>query len=182
MNLLSSVQKDTIRREYLWRLFEVGAFVVITLLLIALVLLLPSGVFLSVETMSVENALEQAKNQRAILEKDVTTQALVKEVRTRLEILRTASSEPPDLSAIFKTVLSHRAFGVSITSLIFDRTPEGGDTRGAVTFSGMAETRARLLAFVASLEAEPTLVHIDSPISNLVKDKNIQYVIHADVK
>lgn len=182
MNLLPHTYKEEIYREHQWRFLEVAGSTASILLGIGLVLLSPSALFLVYETSSVRDALEVAKNQHAALLRDVTTQSLLAEVRRELDLVKPPVDRELGLAPLTRTLLSRRTAGVTMTTISFSRI--AGDTAKRATFdiAGVADTRAALLGLIASLESEPLFGKVDSPISNLVKDKDLPYTIHIDVK
>ena len=182
MNLLSTFHRETVRKEHLWRLLEVSGFVIIILLILSFVLLVPSALFINFEISSAETALQNVKAERALLEKDTETQSLVKEIRAQLDLVRT---EKPEMLEVFPTVekfLLRRTPGITVKSLTFNRNAAPEGPRGSLELSGVAVTRQSLLAFVSSLETEPLFSHVESPITNLVKERDIKYTIHVDLK
>ncbi len=183
MNLLSYEEKTAIRHEHTWRFFEVCCFVIVVLLVLAVVMLLPSFIYLRAAHESAQNALQNAQAERALLERDTATIALVKSVKGELELLAPADPPLPEVAPLVEALLAKRTPGTTIEAITFTRsTVAPAGPRATLDISGTAKDRPSLLGLIGSLESEPLFSRVDSPITNLVKDKDIQYIIHLDVK
>lgn len=181
MNLLSALDKKQIREEYSWRFVETASIVGIVVVLLGLVLLLPSFIYVTFGARAAEAALLVAKSERTVLEKDTETRSVIKDVQARLALL----AEPalrPDLHPLITAVLLRRTGGITIDAFSFDTAASEEGPRGTLVLGGTALDRAKMLAFVASLEADPLFSRVDSPLVNLVPKKDIPFVVTLHVR
>ena len=182
INLLPEANKRLVRSEYRWRSVEMAEFVGLAIGIGALVLLIPSGVYLQVETTAAAGKLLAAQNERAVLEKDTVTQEITRTVKNKLDLLKDDAAAAPELSPLIASALSRRTEGVTIDSITFDRIAADPNAHGKITLLGIADTRDRLLAFVGTLEKDTHFIRVDSPIENLVNSRELAYTIHLYVR
>lgn len=181
MNLLPDTDKKKMSLEYHWRLAETACVMGVVLVLISGVLLLPSLMHVVFETRSVEAALVSHQNERAFLEKDLETQAVVRSVQNKLKVLRD-EDVPQEFFPLISAVLEKRVAGTKLGSFMFERLSSVPDARARIILGGTALTRAHLLRLVASLESEPRFVRVESPIENLVPSRDIPFTVNVYVK
>jgi hypothetical protein len=99
--------------------------------------------------------------------------ATVKDVNNKLGLVENAEKNKFIISEkVVSAILLKKSPGVKITQLIY-----GNDTVGGrkINIIGTAATRDSLLSFRRALEDDDAFKNVDLPISNFVKDTNIQF-------
>lgn len=78
--------------------------------------------------------------------------------------------------SFLQKVLAVKPAALRLTSLTFAKGLEAG-SESSIELLGVAGTRHDLLAFLDSLRAEKTFAAVDSPVSNLIKENNVDFKI-----
>ena len=172
--LLSEEQKIKISREYSVRRFVVFLCFSFAVALLALVFIAPSY-FLSHTKQTVVEERATALAQSNITEQARIAALSLEDAQKKIAILKpgTSSFSPQDL---FRKVLSYKSSQIAIASLSFWKEPRRD---GEVKIAGVAENRESLVLYVKGIEKIKMFSKVDFPVSNLAKDKNINFLISA---
>jgi len=169
--LLTDETMREVKREYAWH----RAIVIIgTLILVFLVVgigLLPSYVLSNarlnevIERTRIMNSVGQGEG-------DPTLQSWLQETSHRLKLLspKLDTDRPSDY---IKKITSQSLKGVHITGFAWTRTDDGIK----LSVNGVAEDRQALITFENRLNASGYFSQVTLPISNLAKDKDIDFQI-----
>ena len=174
VNLLPDTQKKIIEAEYRFRTILVSLSFFIFFLIISSALLLPAY-FLSRGKFSVASA---DTAMAASLTKEQAD-----EVRRELSLLNeklsVVSLERPGLpvSAIISSVVSSRSAEVYIKNMIYES--KGGTSK--IDIFGTSKTRDSFLVFVENLQPAKIFSEVYSPISNLVKEKDVDFTVQIGI-
>lgn len=175
INLLPTERRRALRLDYFLRLGTVAAVLATALVLVALVLLLPTYVFLASAQTTREARLASA-------EADLSSGDQV-ELVTRLDSLTTDAAtliklaKAPSVSVLMRTTLAVAHTGVAVTGVSY--TPQSGTKPGTLAITGTAITRDDLRAYQLALIATPIFSGADLPVSSYAKDRNIPFTITA---
>ncbi|MCH7882910.1 hypothetical protein IIA95_00650 [Patescibacteria group bacterium] len=109
-------------------------------------------------------------------------EAAIKTLNTEIRLFRTKEKERFDITPEFRAVIDSRPAGITIDSFIFERAQKTRPAR--ISISGNALRRSTLIRFRETLEKNPLFSRIQSPISNLLKEVDIQYsfILELDKK
>ena len=166
INLLPIEEGLALKRLYRRRLLVSSLAFLFFLIVFSAAHLLPTYFIFSVKLSAVRTELKEL-NQKI---SDQGTADLVKtvdSVNRKLKIL-SAPGESLALAEILEKTVGHSRQFVSLGSVIIN-------SAGEVVVSGTAASRQRFLDFTRLLEKEPFFSRIDSPISNLVAVKDINF-------
>lgn len=173
-NLLPKDKKDIIHREYRTRLSVVGLWFLFFIFTFFSLLLVPSLLLSSEkERTAQERFVALSKSMERKGETDLD--AALNETKSRLAFL---SNEAPKmfLYELLMLVSSVKSDRISLTNFSFITSADG---RRAIAISGIGENRTALLSFIQALEHTKVFEKVDAPISNFVKDTDINFEIRA---
>ena len=151
---------------------------VISLLVIATVLLVPTYVYLVSAAVSKNarlssiNASLSSGNQSDLAAR---LEALTADASTLATLARVPSS-----SSLIRTALGVSRSGVVLSGLSY--TPPAGGKPGTLSITGIATTRNDLRAYQLALGATPGFTSADLPVSSYAKDRQIPFVITVTLK
>ena len=168
-NLLPQLEKQIIRREYRTRLAAVMLLFFFALWTAGAILLLPSYL-LSRERENTAVGEYEAFSRTVAASDAKTLNAELATVRTKLRALPTGA-ERVHFSDMTRSLAAARSSGIAFTGLSFN---EDGEKR-RLALSGTAESRDDLVAFQRALETSGAFQEIDFPLSNLAKDRKVNF-------
>jgi len=186
INLLSFIEKISIKKEYLLRVLSVCLIMLSLVLCIAIASFSP--VYFSVITKYQELTAE-SQSSTAINQKSKTDEmkALVKNTNAKVTaLLKTKPSA--SAQGLFAEVLASRTPDVHISGFTYENTVSKTEMpvkmpaeTARVTLSGKADTRQGLLTFADALRQKKFFIYVDLPISYLISDTDMDYVIKVYV-
>ncbi len=83
------------------------------------------------------------------------------------------SANDSKVSSVLNKILDQKTSGISVTNFVF------GNNK--VSLTGVAGTRTNLILFVESLKKEKSFKSVNSPVSNLIKEKNLNFLINIGI-
>lgn len=191
MNFLPFKNQVLLKREYKQKFFIALGFVVLFLFAINLILIPPSYIFLKARGENLKKQLEFI-SQSPIFFRFSELNDSLKSLNSAVSFLKEQKEETriiaPLLKKIVESMPKETTVKVSINFISFERggPPTGNDSSTAKTdkiiVQGNAETRTALLNFIKNLKQNSNLWEIQSPPSNLLKEKNIDYTLNIFLK
>jgi len=174
-NLLPEEQKKEIYTEYRFRLFIlIFIFLVITGI-IAIILLAPTLFLSSSEYNNLAEGLGLLQKETPELENSQNLQTTVEKTNNKLTVLQSGREQTPLL--IWSKVIDDKPSGVKINSFSYSKK----DKKVVVIIEGRALVRESLISFAKSLEAQKTFENVNLPVSNLAREKNLDFFITFEV-
>ncbi len=144
----------------------------ILVIIAAIVFLLPSFLIFDARLRDVASQIESVRNEKEVVE----AKDLEKEMETARTLLSLAgASSTSGVSGFLKIVLTHKISTVSYTSFVFSDELH-------TEIRGIARDRQALASFVRSLEKDTRIAHVESPLSNLIAERNIIFTILVEWK
>lgn len=172
MNFLSEENKKTIKREYFRRLFIVIGLFSFGAILIGVVLLLPSSFFLKSQKENLKRLLVISE-ERFSRSKTENIIPIVEKLNVKISLLSSGQKNIEEKSAIIKSILEEKTSKIKINDFFLEK--------GKVSIQGLSDSREDLLAFIASLKNKKYFKKVESPVSNLIKEKNIEFIISIEL-
>lgn len=173
-NLLPEKSKEEIHSKFFYRKLTVLTMMIAFLVFIACVLLLAIHIYLSFG-----GVIEREKG-KSLSELSPTDQLLVKEAQSlnqKLEVLLPSEDSilPSEviLSAIDDNIEGVRLHHLALECQIQTKTC-------IVAVLGRAENRQSLLDYVAKLKQNKLFKTVESPINNLISDKDSQFSLELE--
>ncbi len=162
INLLPYKEKKSIERVRSIRMAQAVSIALLILIITGGILLIPTFI-------TINSRFTIATNQIKTLERDGSITTAVD-----LSTLETRASAIKDTLALPRVVEP-----TEYIDLVKDTTPNGitltrftTDDGLLLEVFGVAETRELLQSFIVSLEKNPKVALVDSPVSNFIKNKN----------
>ena len=110
----------------------------------------------------------EAARKSPILERVEEVEVSIKKTNERLRIFSRSLDRENRISHILEVALGYRQSTVSLAELTFNGPNE-------FRLKGFAGTRDDLLVFIGLLSGSDLIAEVNSPISNLLKDRNIEF-------
>ncbi len=171
INLLPPVALQNFIQEYRRRRALYVEWLVLCLLMVAAIVGLIFLFSLEVRARGVEAELARREAEVAkIISPEQRQQIAAFEARLGVVVKAVAPDE--SLAVIIDQVYRHVHPGIKLSSLTYERQTE---TAATLRLHGIAATRGDLLTFITSLQAEPFFAVIDSPVSNLIRDRGATF-------
>jgi hypothetical protein len=177
-NLLSIEDKKKVSRLYNVRLFTVALTMACVVAIVSLVLLFALSLLLYTTS---SDALKQVGS----LQKEETSDERVTRQTYNAFFSNVAflPVRPTGVlfSDVFDRVLLQKPADVFLKEVSFSGEVTK-DAIGLVTLRGVAKNRAGLVSFIEALRKEPTFFNIDSPVSNLLKEQNLDFSLTISIR
>jgi len=172
-DLLPIERRNAISREYFLRLGVTASLFVTALVFAAMLLLVPTYVFLSESMRTKESHLASidaafSSTDEAALSARFTA---LSENAAKLSALALA----PSASATIRSVLALSRPGIALSGLTY--TAPSGTRPGTLSVSGTAMTRDALRNYQLALSSLPFATAADLPVSAYAKDSDISFTI-----
>jgi hypothetical protein len=169
INLLPENEKKFFKKEYRLRVATVMLAMIFTLIVTLGVLLLPSVALTMYKRRVAQNSSIQPVTT---IQKEYSE--LLKEVNAAKAYMVILAPEKPRVQAtdVVALVTKHKLPGIKVTGVQYTATDKAGFK---VIIHGVAQSRQSLIDFRAALEKEPGIEKIQLPVSNLIKDTNIDF-------
>ncbi len=175
-NLLPDSLKSKIKKEYKLRLVVVVLAFVLFVQFSFLVFLVPTWVSSFYRE---KEAVSQSNEMNAFLStlNISSTTSFVKSVNSKLSLIN-SSLEYPKVIPILDELLLKKTDFISLKGFSYTAN---ATTTATLNLIGVGSSRESLVSFVKSLEEISFFKNVDLPISNLAKDKNIDFSININI-
>lgn len=176
-NLLPENLRKKIITEYKLRLVIVIILSVIIVQMSFLVFLFPSWLisYYKEKDSSIRN--EEINQFLSTLDISSTT-SYIRSLNTTLNIVN-ETLEYPKLVPVLDSILAKRTSNIRFKGINYS---VNSSDSAVITLSGIGSTRESLVSFTKSLEQIESFKKVDLPISNLAKDKNIDFSISINIE
>ncbi|MEK7610240.1 MAG: hypothetical protein AAB468_00600 [Patescibacteria group bacterium] len=178
INLLLPIDRLARRRDYRRRRFILAGFLLAVLLVLASLMVGSFYLRIVTERRQLERELAQVLGVVDVQRFDRLRVELAESAK-RLTTFRQWLESDHRTAALLTKLISLRPAGISLGSIHYLRH---SDVEGEIKMSGQATTRAVLLDWVAALKSEPIFSNIESPVSDLIKNRQVDFDITLDVR
>lgn len=179
INLLPISAIKRIITEYRIRLAATALSILGLTVLIALVLLTPSYFLASHKKNIVESDLANpGKSGNESLQEQKKLEGMIKEANSVLDLLGGGGKQPSPSEAVIAKIIGYKTSAIILNAIYY----EARDTGGYISLRGVAAKRQSLITFADLLKKDSSFTNITSPISDLVKDSNIDFTITLNLK
>lgn len=119
----------------------------------------------------------QARNIPALVNDTNSASYIIKSTNSKLTIINSTMKYSP-FGPSLDAVLSNKNAGIHLSEVNYSAT---GSSTANISISGVSNTREALVTFVKNLKDSNVFRAVDLPVSNLAKDKNIDFSITMGV-
>jgi len=175
INLLPLEEKEKIKAEYRVRVFVVILFFVFATIIIATVLLLPRYLFL--ETRERVYGGELSKIDIDLADGQRELKNVLRDTKRKVDILESGADKVNVYHDIFLPVLENRNT-IEIDGISYENTRDDD----VLLVSGISPDRDTLLDFIKKLEQNPSFGNVELPVSNFIKNKDIEFSMDISVQ
>src|SRR3990167_9368714 len=169
--LLTEEERQKVAHEYAMRRAIVILLTLILVLVVGIIGLLPSYVLSNARE---NEALERMRIMCSVGERedDATLQVWLKETNRKLQVLSPAldTDRPSDF---IEKILDQRITGIAVTDFSWARAKD----KVILSINGVATSRQSLITFENRINSSKYFSEVALPISNLAKDKDIDFQI-----
>jgi Tfp pilus assembly protein PilN len=173
INLLPKNYKQNLNRDYWLRVVTVTFWLLIMSSAVIGVLLALEIVKAQFEIKGLEK-IKQAEEQQESRQTFLAAREKIKLTNQRVEVLSgllRVDRLPGDL---FEEVIKLKPASVKIKSLSYATTTS---VAGSLSLAGLALTRTDLLKYIDLLKQNPVFSQVESPVGNLIRDKNVEFTL-----
>lgn len=150
--------------------FYVFDFVVI----LVIFSILPSYILSETKVRISDERLQEQKSE-PLPELDAETVSTINNLNIKLDMIEKVNTEKKIVSRdVIKEIISKKISGIKILRISYEKKEDGSKT---ASIYGVADTRGHLLMFRESLEDSDSFKGVDLPISNFVKNTNIDFYL-----
>ena len=170
INLIPVPAKKTVKIEYWLRVITSWSLLWAFALVLCVGIIVPAYALITIQVAAYEDTARIA--EESVQDYEIVSRALTDASRQAVFVLNNDEKEPMhEYIALFKSLEGSE---ITIAELSVKRSEQG---IAPVVISGEAADREQLAAFRDRLLAEEGIVEVDLPISNLAKDRDIQFTL-----
>jgi hypothetical protein len=172
INLLPPSYKQSLKQMYYLRLVTTSFVLFLFIVLIAGALLVPSFILSALRENSLSEKLSLLE-QGESFDASKTMNATIADINKKVALFKADDSGTVISKDILSAVLAKIPSGISVTSITF-----GSNGTGAtVTIHGVSSNRKSLESFAINLRGYNRFSTVDFPISDFVKNRDIEFNI-----
>jgi len=175
INLIPPEAKNKIIIEYWTRVVSVWSAAITAALIAGICILVPTYVLITIQIGTNESSSKAASEK--VSEYESFTKELAN-ANQKAKVISDSANDTP-ISNLIYMIRSYESSEVTVSKVAMSRIKGGFDP---IVVSGEARSRQALAAFRDKLLAEPNVAAVDLPISNLAKDKDIQFNLTVTIK
>jgi hypothetical protein len=172
INLIPKEEKKKMTSDFYYRLLALFFMMMSFSVLVASIGMLPAYFFSLMKDATSNTKLEMQKNSQ-IPALDEQSLAAIQDMNTKLDLVESAEKNKFSVSEnIINEILSDKTSDIKIVQILYQNDAITGKT---VVILGTAPSRQALLTFEEALQNNPAFKNINLPISNFVKESNLQF-------
>lgn len=176
LNLLPPEDKKRIGYQRLVRFFTYINAGIVILLVIGNTLLLPTYFFLFFQNRGTQELLA-AQQQTTQTEQAREIEKRIQQTNATLNRLQTTHTFGEDsLMSSITDIITEAPSGITLAFLSFEKETS------RVLLRGHALTRNDLLEFISAIREHPSFYDIESPVENILRDKNISFAFSFSIR
>ena len=179
INLLPREYQDELKYERFSRFLTAFGSSVFLIILINMALLSPLWIFFALEKTELMRQLESTKNSPTFLRvEDVELE--IENLNANIVSFNNQKNKLRAAAPAISSILSRRPSGVVIAGINF-LSADKNKGQASISISGTAKNRDLLLSFAGSNESNAFFKKVHSPITNLLKESDLDYSLVLDL-
>jgi hypothetical protein len=176
-NLLPENLKSFIHSEYRMRRLVLALLFIILIEISLLIFLFPTWLESNAKEKAITKQSEQASESLKNSDINPAT-VIIKSINTKLSVLNVALNYPK-VTPFVNQILEKKSSTISINQITYNLV---SSSTANITVGGVSKTREALVSFVKKLQETNSFKKVDLPISNLAKDKNIEFTLNLSIQ
>lgn len=177
INLLPLEYKKTVKKEYARRFVAVFGLLFSIIVLVEIVCCLVLLFWLDSSLAGFQKELEFTKKMSKVQRLE-GLDVRIDELNRVIALYKDKEEKIRPFSVYIEEVLRVLPASVSVNSFVLGAQREEGSQ---MNFSGHAATRSDLLAFIGELEKIPFFTRVESPLSNLLAETDVDFLLIVDL-
>lgn len=177
INLLPEKERILVRREYLRRFIVIAGIFSFSLICIAIILLFPSYFLMNFQEKDLEKQLSIIEEGFARENADAV-ESSIKVLNSQLSFLK-QEENLQQISFLIYQILGKKQSGVKLNNISYRQG--SGKTPDQIFLQGFAPNRDALSLFIKNLEQIKSFSKVQVPISNFLREQNIDFNISIDL-
>src|SRR3989344_1199853 len=178
INLLPISEIKKIISEYRVRLVTTVLVMLAVTMVIASALLFPAYLLASHKRTTILEELSKTGNQNASSQETKDLEKIVKEMDVTLDMLGSKGQKFSISNDIVAKTAGFKTGNIKITGMFYDKK----DPESSFSLKGTAASRQSLTSFIEMLKKDVAFRDVSLPISDLVKDRNIDFTVMIKLK
>ena len=178
INLLPISGIKRITSEYRIRLITAALVMLAVIILIAMTLLFPAYLLASHKRALVMEDLSKIGDQNTSSQEVKDLEKVIKETDVILDLLNAKGQKFSVSGDIVAKTAGFRTENIKITGIFYDEK----DLENSLSLKGSATSRQSLSSFIEMLKKDAAFTNVSLPISDLVKDRNIDFTVMIKLK
>lgn len=178
INLLPISGIKRVISEYRIRLTATALVMLATTMIIAIILLVPAYLLASHKQSTVVENLSKTDDKKTSFQEAKNLEIIVKETDTTIDLLNEKGKKFTLSSDLLQKTAHYKTEDIKIRGIFYNKT----DIESTLSLKGMATNRQSLTNFVEILKKDAVFKDVSLPISDLVKDKNIDFTVMIKYK
>ena len=172
INLIPKEEKKKMATDFYFRLLILFMFMLSFAVAVATISLLPAYFFSLVKDSTSLTKLQIQKNNIAP-EMGEQSMATINDMNAKLNLVENAEKNKfPISTKVINEILLNKTSNIKIVQIQYQYDPIAGKT---ISILGTAPSRQALLTFQEALQNDPAFKNVNLPISNFVKESNLEF-------
>lgn len=177
INILPEEKKKVVEKERIRRFIFILGVSLVTFLILAIILFLPSFLYLINQKKEIERTIESLESGPIFKEiQEIESEIL--DLNQKLILFQNNQSDVLNLSLFIEKILEQKPKSLEIQAISFERLAEVP----RFSLQGKSPSRDLLLEFVENLNKEELIEKVHSPITNILREKDIDFNLIVEFK
>ena len=178
INLLPISGIKRIISEYRIRLVTTALVMLAAIILIATTLLFPAYLLASHKRTIILEDLSKTGDRAVSSQETKELEKIIKEIDATLDMLSSKGQKFSISNDMLTKTAGFRTENIKITGMFYDKK----DPESSFSLKGTAASRQSLTSFIEMLKKDVAFRDVSLPISDLVKDRNIDFTVMIKLK
>ncbi len=176
-NVLPNILKEEVTQEYRIRRWIVIICHIIFIQIAFLIIIIPAILFLVYQEKEVVADLQYIRESVGTKNTNTIGQIL-SDTNTILSVVSNRF-QYSDAISIVDHLLEHKNYAIHLTNIMYSST---GTSTAQIAIEGVADTRNDLVTFEKNIEKAAYFDTVDLPVSNLAKEKKVEFTLNLTKK
>lgn len=177
INLLTTEGKAAVVQEYRKRRSRTGGIFSLIIWLAGIALVGTLIFQVKIKQDETRGALERLSLSP---NKENDAKALIQKTNLEIATLKSNTGTRPIITDWWRVIINSKPDSIQITDWLWTAS-DGKDKMATLNLAGQADTRQSLLDFVERLKQDPAISAVESPVSNLIKNRDLDFTLKLNL-